>query len=245
MLLLYVKEHAATFRLPGTDQELRYAAYYSPFAFSWRCSICLGLFALLCWEALFAPSVPAAAAAASAVAPARPQIDTRPTSDTSEERSDTRARRPGGVGPPQQGGGNGATSGCRGEDERRRASVAVRQVPPPLVGGDAQGRTVEVCGGSPVADCLEASDAQILREEEDSAFEHGHPFPSPYQSEPVDLMTVAFAGRRRHLLEGVFASVEQGRGDALVRRTWLRHYGEACTGERASSQQGSCIIACA
>lgn len=215
-----------------TDQEIRYAAYFPPTAFSWRCSICLGLFALLCWDALFAPFVPAAAA--SAVAPARPQTDMRRTTYTSEQLSDARSRRPESLGPP--GGGNETASGCRGEDKRRRASVAVDQAPPSLVGGDAQDRMVAVYGGSPVEDKLEASDAQTLREEEDSALEHDHAFPSPYQSEPADLMTVAFAGRRRHLLEGVFASVEQGRGGALVRRTWLRHYGKACTGERSSRE---------
>lgn len=57
------------------------------------------------------------------------------------------------------------------------------------------------------------------------------PFPSPFQSQPADLMTPAFAGRRRRLLEGVYAGVERGEAGAMIRRTWSRHHGKACTGE--------------
>ena len=199
----------------------------TPPLYSLCCSVCLGLFALLCWDALFATFLPASA---SAVVPALAQTGTRPKSSTSEEPSDACAtKRHQGDALSQQGTRDRAASGCRGEDERCCAApTTVRQVsPPPLVGGDAQDRTVAVCGGGPVG----ASDAPTLRQEEDAAFDH--PFPSKYQSEPADLMTVAFAGRRRHLLEGVFASVEQGRAAALVRRNWSRHYGKSCTGKRA------------
>lgn len=65
-------------------------------------------------------------------------------------------------------------------------------------------------------------------EEEGGVF---HPFPSPFQSEPADLLTPAFARRRHHLLEGVYASVRRGGAGALIRRTWSKHYGKACTGE--------------
>lgn len=57
-----------------------------------------------------------------------------------------------------------------------------------------------------------------------------HPFPSPYQSEPADLMTTVFAGRRRLLLEGIYASIEGGQASTLLRRNWARHCGKACTG---------------
>lgn len=60
------------------------------------------------------------------------------------------------------------------------------------------------------------------------------PFPSPFQSQPADLMTPAFAGRRRGLLEGVYAGVERGEAGALIRRTWSRHHGKACTGEEGN-----------
>lgn len=62
-----------------------------------------------------------------------------------------------------------------------------------------------------------------------------YPFPSPFQSEPADLMTPAFAGRRRRLLEGVYAGVERGEAGTLIRRAWSRHHGEACTGEKRAS----------
>lgn len=64
--------------------------------------------------------------------------------------------------------------------------------------------------------------------EEDGVF---YPFPSPFQSEPADLMTPAFAGRRRSLLGGVFESIERGGAVAMIRQAWSRHYGKACTGE--------------
>lgn len=56
------------------------------------------------------------------------------------------------------------------------------------------------------------------------------PFRSPFQSEPADLMTTAFAGRRRHILEGVYARVENGSAGKLIRRNWTPHFGKACTG---------------
>lgn len=56
------------------------------------------------------------------------------------------------------------------------------------------------------------------------------PFPSPFQSEPADLMTTTFAGRRRECLESIFACVEQGGAAGILRRNWSLHYGKACTG---------------
>lgn len=64
--------------------------------------------------------------------------------------------------------------------------------------------------------------------EEDGVF---YSFPSPFQSEPADLMTPAFAGRRRSLLRGVFESIGRGDAVAMIRQAWSRHYGKACTGE--------------
>lgn len=76
----------------------------------------------------------------------------------------------------------------------------------------------------------EADQGRNTRDNEDVFYYH--PFPSPYQSEPLDLMTTAFAWRRRHILRRIYARVEQqGGAESLLRGNWGKHHGKACTGD--------------
>ncbi|CAN0091155.1 unnamed protein product, partial [Scytosiphon promiscuus] len=181
--------------------------------------ICLGLFALLCWDALFASPVPPAG-----------HVPTPSPSDASAGVSPIATKMPLHQGPisqdPQS---TNTTSNCDGQDDGRSTTTGdetslesrhKQPIPSSASGPVSAGREL-TWGG--------------IRQRGSSQDEEGegdtfHPFPSPFQSEPADLMTVAFAGRRRRLLEGLFARVERGEAVALIRQTWARHYGKACTG---------------
>ncbi|CAM9669818.1 unnamed protein product [Ectocarpus sp. 8 AP-2014] len=186
-------------------------------------SICLGLFALLCWDALFAPLVTASPGAIAATPgtpvrrPREPVADTlgEPALIAKEPRKGQEEVEPQdphcSAKPSDRRRGNGARSG---------GSTAVARVNLPDGASASMGGSTcfEVTRDDP---CLSAGG------EEDGVF---YPFPSPFQSEPADLMTPAFAGRRRGLLGGVFESIERGDAVGMIRQAWSRHYGKACTG---------------
>lgn len=167
----------------------------------WYCSICLGLFALVCWDALFASLVPVLGRFSG------PSVSNAST----------------GVGPI-------TTRRSRGHEPRSQdpqdADTAVG------CDGDADGRSMATGDAeSPVT----RHNQHLCSSRPEGEGDVFHPFPSPFQSEPADLMTPAFAGRRRHLLEDLFACVERGGAVDLLRRTWSRHHGKACTGEASRS----------
>lgn len=195
-----------------------------------RCSICLGLFALLCWDALFAHEVSASHASAE------------PASATSKH-----SRR---QEPPPQGlrdtPSEAVSRGCCGRETSVRSAAAMAAAAAgEKYAGNRDGRDGSP-GPSSSVDAARAAGTENrsdrngrrrrLRDDDGEGEEEGEetfrPFPSPFQSEPADLLTPAFAGRRRRLLGGVYDAVERGGAGALIRGTWSRHYGKACTGER-------------
>ncbi|CAB1114731.1 unnamed protein product [Ectocarpus sp. CCAP 1310/34] len=186
-------------------------------------SICLGLFALLCWDALFAPLVPASPGEIAAT-PRTPVCRSRePVADTSGEPAPIAKEPRNGQegGEPQDPPCSAKPSDrCRGHAARSGGSTAVARVDLPDGASASMGGSTcfEVDRDDP---CLSAGG------EEDGVF---YPFPSPFQSEPADLMTPAFAGRRRGLLGSVFESIERGDAVGMIRQAWSRHYGKACTG---------------
>ncbi|CAM9253568.1 unnamed protein product [Ectocarpus sp. 12 AP-2014] len=183
-------------------------------------SICLGLFALLCWDALFAPLVPASPGAIAATPGTFGRRPREPVADASGEpaliaKEPRKGQEEGEPQDPQCSAKPGDR--CRGNGARSSAVAGVNL---------ADGTSTSTGGIT----CLEvARDDPCLSAggEEDGVF---YPFPSPFQSEPADLMTPAFAGRRRSLLGGVFESIERGGAVAMIRQAWSRHYGKACTG---------------
>ncbi|CAM9441083.1 unnamed protein product [Ectocarpus fasciculatus] len=189
-------------------------------------SICLGLFALLCWDALFAPLV-SASPGAIAAAPGTPCRRPRePVAGTSGEPAPIakKPRKGQEDGEPQDPQCSAKPSDCcRWNGARSSAgggSTAVAGVNPPDGASSSMGGRIclEVARDDP---CLSAGC------EEDGVF---YPFSSPFQSEPADLMTPAFAGRRRSVLGGVFENIECGGAVSMIHQTWSRHYGKACTG---------------
>ncbi|CAM9093791.1 unnamed protein product [Ectocarpus sp. 6 AP-2014] len=186
-------------------------------------SICLGLFALLCWDALFAPLVPASPGAIADTPGTPVRRPREPVADASGEPAPIAKEPRNGQeeGEPQDPHCSAKPSDrCRGSGARSGGSTAVARVSIP------DGASASMGGST----CFEvARDDPRLSAgcEEDGVF---YPFPSPFQSEPADLMTPAFARRRRSLLGGVFESIERGRAVAMIRQAWSRHYGKACTG---------------
>lgn len=192
-------------------------------------SICLGLFALLCWDAIFAPVV--ATRAASPLPPAYPQRNSfRATGGNLTGSPVSGDRHPHARSDREDSPSVGMSSGNR---------LADGSVVEP---GDCSERVAERSGHHSLGvgigeDCPsgrstaeEADQGRNARNDEEDVFYY-HPFPSPYQSEPLDLMTTAFAWRRRHLLRGIYDRVEQqGGAESLLRCNWGKHYGKACTG---------------
>ena len=127
-----------------------------------------------------------------------------------------------------------ATGPVEGDNVNRRRSADGRQGVEGVMAksGDlsvVEGRCVDRPRGNGAAERrVDADQARTSGRDIEAFF---YPFPSPYQSEPSDLMTTAFAGRRRHILREIYAVVAKGGASGLLRRNWLRHYGEACTGE--------------
>ncbi|CBJ25827.1 conserved unknown protein [Ectocarpus siliculosus] len=186
-------------------------------------SICLGLFALLCWDALFAPLVPASPGAIAATPGTPVRRPREPMADASGEPAPIAKEPRNGQeeGEPQDPHCSAKPSGrCRGSGARSGGSTAVARVNLP------DGASASM-GGSTCFEVTRDDPSLSAGGEENGVF---YPFPSPFQSEPADLMTPAFARRRRSLLGGVFESIERGRAVAMIRQAWSRHYGKACTG---------------
>ncbi|CAM9391306.1 unnamed protein product [Ectocarpus sp. 4 AP-2014] len=186
-------------------------------------SICLGLFALLCWDALFAPLVPASPGAIVATPGTRVRRPREPVADASGELAPIakEPRKGQEEGEPQDPQCSAKPSDrCRGNGARSGGSTAVAGVNlPDGTSASTDGSTCLKVGRDDP--CLSAGC------EEDGVF---YPFPSPFQSEPADLMTPAFAGRRRSLLGGVYERIECGGAVAMIHQAWSRNYGKACTG---------------
>eukprot|EP00903_Cladosiphon_okamuranus_P012034 g11299.t1 len=210
-------------------------------------SVCLGLFALLCWDALFAPLVPAApvGSAAPADTPGRSR-SSPPAGNLAAEPSRPAAfaavakRPPDQHPPPQDPKDSVPAVAWRGDGEPTAPRAAEAQqpeeenLPVAAVAGTAQGLAPGPSSAGAGADATNEEIAMARSGRgcrgEARIGEAFYPFPSPFQSEPADLMTPFFAGRRRRLLEGVYAGVERGGAGAMIRRTWSRHHGKACTG---------------
>lgn len=203
-------------------------------ACTYRTSICLGLFALLCWDALFVPVVPATAPAMATEPPPR----VLPATDAAQPAMSATT-----PSPCEQSTGEDPAKALDVTDLNR---VAVEQKVAWCTGDNKEIRRSDPLVAAAATKCkvgkLHHRGSHEGLTEVSRRFpgmEVYHPFPSPFQSEPADLMTTTFAGRRRHLLNVVYARVENGEAGMLIRRNWKRHYGKACTGERKKLHQAS------
>lgn len=190
-----------------------------------RRSICLGLFALLCWDAIFAAEVPAFADPSQYSRPSMPSAKCETTTEALDAQSAETLE---------------VDSHIVQEDKVHRSAEPVEadgntnRVGDTERDGEGEGDAVP-----PRSSCCPDVDNGAAKPSQRPGVSpvgvYYAPFLSPFQSEPFDLMTTAFAGRRREILEDVYGCIERGEAAALVRRNWNRHYGRACTGENTTA----------